>query len=343
MSTVTAGVDERPSRRSAAAPKDGVRPDIQAMRAIAVSMVLVYHLWPNRLTGGFTGVDVFFLISGFLITSHLLSHPPTGLRDLLAFWSRRIRRLLPASLLVLFVTLIASRLVAPETQWGNTTRQVKAAALYFVNWRLADDSVDYLASQNAPTPVQHFWSLSVEEQFYFVWPIFILLLGFLALLLRRRAAPFFIGGLGIAVVASLWFSVHETKVEPARAYFVTPTRIWELGIGGLLAARAHPRVAGRQAQARRDRPATTGTRAARMGRAGHDRVDDVHLRRAHSVPELARRRPGARCRRRDRGMGTARWPGRRSGGCRCVPCSGSATSRTRSICGTGRSSCSSRS
>ena len=124
---------------------------IPSLRAIAVSLVLVYHLVPRRLTGGFTGVDVFFVISGFLITSHLLARPPRGVLDLLTFWGRRIRRLLPASLLVLAATLVASRLVAPETQWENTARQASAAARYYVNWLLASDSVDYLAAENAPS------------------------------------------------------------------------------------------------------------------------------------------------------------------------------------------------
>ncbi|MDH2443967.1 acyltransferase family protein [Amnibacterium sp. CER49] len=223
----------------------GVRNDIQALRAAAVTMVLVYHLWPNRLTGGFTGVDVFFVISGFLITSHLLAKPPQRLGDLLAFWSRRIRRLLPASLLVLVVTLGAARLFAPETVWSTIAVQVRAAALYAVNWRLADDSVDYLASQNAPTPVQHFWSLSVEEQFYLVWPVLILVLIGVARLLRRRPAPFVLVGLLVVVGLSLAYSVHETAVEPARAYFVTPTRVWELGTGGVVAALLSRRALGR--------------------------------------------------------------------------------------------------
>ncbi|MGN6742482.1 MAG: acyltransferase family protein, partial [Amnibacterium sp.] len=207
--------------RSAAGRRDGaervrrgVRGDIQALRAAAVTMVLLYHLWPKRLTGGFTGVDVFFVISGFLITTHLLAHPPRRARDLLAFWSRRIRRLLPASLLVLLVTLAASRLFAPATTWSSTAAQVRAAALYVVNWRLADDSVDYLASQDAPTPVQHFWSLSVEEQFYLVWPILILLLVLTARLLRTNRGAVVTGGLGVVVALSLAYSVAETAAEP---------------------------------------------------------------------------------------------------------------------------------
>jgi peptidoglycan/LPS O-acetylase OafA/YrhL len=200
-----------------------------------VSLVLVYHLAPRSLTGGFTGVDVFFVISGFLITLHLLEHVPAHPRDLAVFWSRRVRRLLPASLLVLAVTLAGSRLVAPETQWENTARQARAAVLYVVNWLLARDAVDYLAAENAPSPVQHFWSLSVEEQFYFVWPVLILVLAAIARALHRRPLPVVLGGLAVLVTASLAWSVRETATNPPAAYFVTPTRVWELGIGGLLA------------------------------------------------------------------------------------------------------------
>jgi peptidoglycan/LPS O-acetylase OafA/YrhL len=227
----------------------GLRTDIQGLRAVAVSIVVAYHLAPHALTGGFAGVDVFFVISGFLITSHLLAREPRTGRDLATFWSRRIRRLLPASLLVLTTTLVAARLVAPETQWENTARQARAAALYVVNWLLAGDAVDYLAAENRPTAVQHFWSLSVEEQFYFVWPVAILLLAGLARLLRRRAVVVVGIGLAVVVAASLAYSVRETTSNPAAAYFVTPTRMWELGVGGLLAVLTAPRVLGRD-----DRP-----------------------------------------------------------------------------------------
>ena len=227
--------DERMQEPSTAAGPRAVRTDIQGLRAIAVSLVLVYHLAPHSLTGGFTGVDVFFVISGFLITLHLLERMPAHPRDLGMFWSRRVRRLLPASLLVLAVTLAGSRLVAPETQWENTARQARAAALYVVNWLLARDAVDYLAAENAPSPVQHFWSLSVEEQFYFVWPVLILLLGALARATRRRPLPVVLAGLAVLTATSLAWSIHETATNPAAAYFVTPTRMWELGVGGLLA------------------------------------------------------------------------------------------------------------
>ena len=212
-----------------------LRTDIQGLRAIAVSLVVIYHLVPKSLTGGFAGVDVFFVISGFLITLHLIQKPPSGPRDLATFWGRRIRRLLPASLLVLAVTLVLSRLVAPDTQWGNTARQARAATLYVVNWVLASDSVDYLAAENAPSPVQHFWSLSVEEQFYFVWPILILAMVLAARRFAWNRDVAVLGGLAALVALSLGYSVWETVHNPAAAYFVTPTRMWELGIGGLLA------------------------------------------------------------------------------------------------------------
>ncbi len=212
-----------------------LRTDIQGLRAVAVSLVVIYHLVPSSLTGGFTGVDVFFVISGFLITLHLMQKPPSGGRDLAKFWGRRIRRLLPASLLVLATTLVLSRIIAPDTQWGNTASQARAATLYVVNWLLARDSVDYLAAENAPSPVQHFWSLSVEEQFYFVWPILILGMVLLARRQRWNRELAVLGGLGILVTVSLGYSIWETAHNPAAAYFVTPTRMWELGIGGLLA------------------------------------------------------------------------------------------------------------
>ena len=212
-----------------------IRTDIQGLRAVAVSLVVIYHLVPKSLTGGFVGVDVFFVISGFLITLHLMQKPPSGGRDLAKFWGRRVRRLLPASLLVLATTLVLSRLVAPDTQWGNTARQARAATLYVVNWVLATDSVDYLAAENAPSPVQHFWSLSVEEQFYFVWPILILAMVLAARRLGWNRDVAVLGGLAVLVTASLGYSVWETVHNPAAAYFVTPTRMWELGVGGLLA------------------------------------------------------------------------------------------------------------
>jgi peptidoglycan/LPS O-acetylase OafA/YrhL len=224
------------ARRPAVVPtyrRQAPRTDIQVLRAVAVSLVFGYHLWPEHLPGGFVGVDVFFVISGFLITTHLLSHPPRSVSDLTTFWSRRAKRLLPASLLVLGITLVASRLVAPETQWANTARQAAASALYLGNWLLAGDSVDYLAAENAASPVQHFWSLSVEEQFYLVWPVLIGLLAWWAVRRGRRRTV--LTGLTTIVVVSFGYSLWMTATAPAAAYFITPTRTWEFALGGVLA------------------------------------------------------------------------------------------------------------
>jgi len=206
------------------------------MRAIAVGMVVLYHLWPKALPGGFAGVDVFFVISGYLITGHLLRtfvrRQRVGLAD---FWGRRARRLLPAVAVVLTATWLVARTILPATQLPNTVEQIRASALYFQNWVLARNNADYLHSADAPSPVQHFWSLSVEEQFYLFWPLLFVVGAVLARLLGRRWGRGGILGLALGVfAASLWWSVHYTQANPAAAYFVTTMRIWELALGGLL-------------------------------------------------------------------------------------------------------------
>jgi peptidoglycan/LPS O-acetylase OafA/YrhL len=229
----TAPVAENSPNKNAMPKPTGFRADIQGLRALAVGMVLIYHLWPDHLRGGFAGVDVFFVISGFLITSHLIKSPPRSWADVAKFWARRIRRLLPASLLVLFLVGIATFFVAPQSIWADTGRQILSAGLYVVNWDFAISSVDYLAADNAPSPVQHFWSLSVEEQFYFVWPM-IIGLAFLIGTKFGRTKRIVGGTVVVVFLASFVFSLWYTTAEPAMAYFVTPTRMWELATGGLV-------------------------------------------------------------------------------------------------------------
>jgi peptidoglycan/LPS O-acetylase OafA/YrhL len=253
-----------PAPAGPGAPAAGFRPDVQGLRALAVSMVVVYHLFPRLVPGGFAGVDVFFVISGFLITGHLWrEYRATGSIGLAAFWGRRAKRLLPAAAVVLAVTWVASLLVLPKSQLADAAVEVRASALYFQNWQLAHNAVDYLKSTDAASPVQHFWSLSVEEQFYLLWPLLFIaaaLIARLTRLARRRRAQaagrsgepeggpgrhaWVVGCLTTALVlASLAYSRYETTVNPAAAYFVTTTRIWELGAGGLLAL-APARLAG---------------------------------------------------------------------------------------------------
>jgi peptidoglycan/LPS O-acetylase OafA/YrhL len=228
------------SPRAAARPVRQERrflPEVQALRALAVSLVVLYHFWPNRLQGGFVGVDVFFVISGFLITSHLHREvETTGRIGLAQFYARRARRLLPAALLVLMAGAAAAVVFLPIPRWSSAAGELLASALYGQNWLLAGRAVDYSASQEAASPFQHFWSLSVEEQFYLLWPPLILLLLFVArrLATSRRDGVLLAGILAVSA-ASLAWSVHFTATDQAAAYFTTPTRIWELGAGAALA------------------------------------------------------------------------------------------------------------
>jgi peptidoglycan/LPS O-acetylase OafA/YrhL len=213
-----------------------------------VAVVVVYHVWPTALPGGFIGVDVFFVISGFLITQHLLEEiQRSGRVSVARFWARRIRRLLPAAFVVLAASLVVLFMAIPATRWQQGLIEVAASAAYVQNWVLAAASVDYLAAENDPSVVQHFWSLSVEEQFYVVWPLLIVLLLTVSAVLRRRgwttSSTVVIGfGLTAVAIASFGYSLWLTAIDPGVAYFSTATRAWEFAAGGLLA------VAGRRAR-----------------------------------------------------------------------------------------------
>ncbi|MFW3172829.1 acyltransferase family protein [Geodermatophilus sp. CPCC 206100] len=229
-------------------PDRGVRIEIQALRALAVSLVVVYHVTPLDLPGGFVGVDVFFVVSGFLITGHLMREVErTGRIRLAQFWARRARRLLPAALLVLLVSAVATFLVVPTTLWQQFLRELGSSALYVENWLLAGDAVDYLAAHNTASPAQHYWSLSTEEQFYLAWPLLILGATGLAVrtgLRRRRLAV--AGLLGALTLASFAYSLWATTHSAPTAYFATPARAWEFGAGALLAVLAAAAPTGRE-------------------------------------------------------------------------------------------------
>ncbi|WAL40114.1 acyltransferase family protein [Brevibacterium sp. BRM-1] len=223
------------------------RAEIQLLRAVAVATVVVYHVNPAWLPGGFVGVDVFFVISGYLITGHMLGEAArTGRISLLGFWANRARRILPAATIAIIVTAAASCFFLPASQLTPTAWQGVASALYFQNFALAAKSVDYLTQGAADTPFQHFWSLSVEEQFYVVWPLLVLAACWAVVALQRRhptdelhrmrrTRAIVLVVFSAVVVASLVYSqVSVAHGDPA-AYFVTPSRVWELGMGGVLA------------------------------------------------------------------------------------------------------------
>lgn len=219
------------------------RTDIQALRAIAVVFVVVYHLVPHRLSGGYIGVDVFFVISGYLITSHLVREAArTGRVRLGAFWAARARRILPASLVAIAVTIAVTAWWAPVTLFDDLRRHALGSILYVENWMLAADAVDYSAADNQASPFQHVWSLSVEEQFYLFWPL-IVVLGIWLTARTSRSRPgrrtrlprILLALFGVVVAASLVHSIVVVADGQANAYFLTTTRVWELGAGGMLA------------------------------------------------------------------------------------------------------------
>jgi peptidoglycan/LPS O-acetylase OafA/YrhL len=221
------------------------RPEIQGLRAVAVLAVLAYHLWPAAVPGGFVGVDVFFVISGYLITGLLLADAEArGSISITRFYARRIKRLLPAATCVLLAAAAMTALLPPERR-EEASIEIATSALYVQNYWLAEQARDYLAVDEAPSLLQHYWSLSVEEQYYIAWPLLLALLGLVPGLRARPRAAFF-AIIVAALLGSLAHSVVLTAEDAGQAYFATTTRAWELALGGLLAVlrpRAWPRLA----------------------------------------------------------------------------------------------------
>lgn len=209
------------------------RPDIQALRALAIFVVVGYHVGVPGLTGGYVGVDVFFVVSGYLITHLVSGSLSRGNFSLTNFYARRVRRLLPAASLVTLTTLgVAYLLLSPlETERYGTTAQ--SVALYFSNVEFARDATDYLAAEGGDNPFLHTWSLAVEEQFYLVWPIALLVASASAgrRFLGRRSGEILL--IGIFTV-SFVLCVELTASREPLAFFLTPARGWEFAAGGLL-------------------------------------------------------------------------------------------------------------
>ena len=226
----------RPRRRA-------FRKDVEGLRAVAILAVVLYHAHVGVFSGGYVGVDVFFVISGYLITDHLFREVrERGTISFAGFYSRRIRRLLPASFLVLAVTALATAALLPPLTAKADLKDGVACALYVGNYRFALLQTNYLTASAAPSPFQQYWSLGVEEQFYLLWPAVLVVAttawragrgrrGRRGRASRGAAAAV----LGVIAISSFVFSVWLTNASQPWAFFSLPTRAWELAVGGLIA------------------------------------------------------------------------------------------------------------
>jgi peptidoglycan/LPS O-acetylase OafA/YrhL len=208
------------------------RPDIEGMRAFAVITVVLYHA-KLGVPGGYVGVDVFFVISGFLITRQLLeSVGVQGIRALPTFYTRRIRRLLPAAAVVVITTVIVARFYAPVLSVRPIAVDGLFTTFYGLNYRLAVEGTQYMHQGDSASPLLHFWSLGVEEQFYVFWPVLILVVSAIG---RRYKTPLLFVALLATTIISFRYSVEVTKTSAPWAYFSLHTRAWELSLGALVA------------------------------------------------------------------------------------------------------------
>ncbi|GAA1157849.1 peptidoglycan/LPS O-acetylase OafA/YrhL [Kitasatospora gansuensis] len=214
-----------PPPRLRTAPAAGFRADLEGLRGVAVLAVLGFHAGVPALTGGYVGVDVFFVLSGFLITGLLTGQRPLGFRE---FCARRARRILPAAAVVLTATAVAGRLLLDPLRGTDLARDLLAAAGQFANWRFAGQHTDYLAATRDPSPVLHFWSLGVENQFYLLWGAVLLL----AARWRRLAVLLLTLGVG---AASFLLCLRWTADAAPLGYFSTATRLWEFALGAAAA------------------------------------------------------------------------------------------------------------
>lgn len=230
-----------PSRKHAKkrpVPPKVLRADIQGLRAFAVIVVVLDHLagWP---VGGFVGVDIFLVISGFLITGHLMREwERTGTISFVGFYKRRIKRILPAATTAIVFTVVVSFLLFTGNRAWSIFWDGLAATFFAGNWRFAAAETDYFQAGGPISPLQHFWSLGVEEQFYFAWP-WLMLVALTAMSRFRALRPhprITAGTVILALTAgSFAWAMHETATSPTVAYFSTFSRAWELGVGALLA------------------------------------------------------------------------------------------------------------
>ncbi|MGQ4561544.1 acyltransferase family protein [Dermabacteraceae bacterium P7054] len=226
--------EAQPGRNAAPTKVSSYRPELQGLRAVAIMMVVTYHIWFGRVSGG---VDVFLLISAFLLTGSFLRKMERG-QDLAVtrYWLHAFKRLVPPAALVIAATIVAARYLLPPERWRDVISEAFASITYTQNWLLASKSVDYYAADHSTaSPLQHFWSLSIQGQVFLLWPLLFLVA---ALLVKRfgfapRRVLWAIFG-GITLVSFVW-SVYLTAADQTYAYFDTFTRLWEFSLGSVLA------------------------------------------------------------------------------------------------------------
>lgn len=210
------------------------RYDIDGLRALAIALVVVYHVWVGRVSGG---VDVFLMISAYFLTASLARRASRGDKPrLLRYWAMRFRRLMPPAAVTILGVLALTYIYFPATEWPAIWRESWASVFYFQNWALAFGEVDYYNRAGLlPSPLQHFWSLSVQGQVFILFPVLIALVGWIAYRKRTLVRPLLIVVFAGVFAWSLWFSIVETQTRQEFAYFDTRTRIWEFAAGALVA------------------------------------------------------------------------------------------------------------
>jgi len=203
------------------------RADIQGLRALAVLLVIGHHFFPDSVTGGFFGVDVFFVISGYIITSTLMeSSSKSSKKFLLDFYARRVRRILPSALVVILLSVIATCVLLGSITGSDTARDGVFASLFIANIHFNSSAIDYFAA-GLPQPIlQHYWSLAIEEQFYLLWP--------LIFFFSRKSTIRVIAVITLSLTSFVYAIVEISSASPT-AYLSTLTRVWELGIGTAVA------------------------------------------------------------------------------------------------------------
>jgi peptidoglycan/LPS O-acetylase OafA/YrhL len=207
-------------------------PELHGLRGLALALVVLFHLFGHGRVSG--GVDVFLVVSGYLATATLVRRAERRALDPVAYWGRTFSRLAPPALVVLVATAVLAVWTAPENTWLQTGREILASATYWVNWEMISGQLAYGAAGPGTSPLQHFWSLSVQGQFFLAWPLVVLLTAWLARRARLPLRPTLTLVAGVATVWSFLFAVNLHVADQAVAYFHSGARFWELGAGALV-------------------------------------------------------------------------------------------------------------